>query len=121
METLQNNPVTIELIEKPRGSGKSASLKLKIIEEHNTEGVYPVILGKEFLSKEMRRYFDTYHSHIDILYRLDEIKEPIDRPIVVYIDECFLLSEEQLENIKDKVKALSFTYNIRIYGVGTKC
>ena len=115
----------IEIINRPRCSGKTTLLKLKLLERYS-QNSYVYICGHDKRrTMELQAYAKEQVSHTIVLYSLNQIgallSEQQNRKwLLVLIDEPFKMPREnQIELLSDLKELEIIGLTIDVFGIGT--
>jgi len=107
----------ITMIERPRQSGKSTLLKLKVHESIKEYDVI-VVLGHSVNSTaQFREYFRKYYNNIR--FSLKSFEYANDARCLVLIDEPFLLPSNIQEEMYQILKKANQFNDITLWGIGS--
>jgi len=107
----------ITMIERPRASGKTSLLKLKVHESIHEYDVVVVLGNSSRSTRNLRDYFESFNYNIK--FSLKAIEHMDCKRCLIVIDEPFLIAPNVQEEMFQIFNKVSRSNDVELWGIGT--
>ena len=118
----------INVIEKPRRSGKTTQIKLSVLEELCNSKCYPrkivyISLNEQSEKQFMKWIREIFFNTENIVIGLENLRNSLrctsNQDYMIYIDEPFLIDERKQMEILDLIEQISKRNTVEVFATGT--
>lgn len=109
----------IEMIDRPRQTGKTSFLKLKVHESAIDYDLVVVLCSNYRQTHELEQYFKKYNFK-NVLFDVDIPLGFTGQKILILLDEPFSIDLEKQAKLIESFMIYSMSNTIKVWGIGTR-